>query len=213
MQRLCDDCQGVFKNKQSLHAHQNRTGHQQHDIANNERTNIAIGQEESEEGKLTPNEAISELNENVEDLYGYLNDTADVVEKNNANIANLANKYDALKVSVDSFNNTLNGLSNWSEAQWKNALSVIATVDAANTKKFSKLHICPDCGASLHLHRSNDSVNSDGNILQGKSWHLECPICGYYSINYLYPTWKAEGGTYFPAPKKHDENEQNEIVK
>ena len=78
MQRLCDDCQGVFKNKQSLHAHQNRTGHQQHGIANNERTNIAIGQEESEEGKLTPNEAISELNENVEDLYEYLNDTADV---------------------------------------------------------------------------------------------------------------------------------------
>jgi hypothetical protein len=202
MQRLCDDCQGVFKNKQSLHAHQNRTGHQQHDIANNERTNIAIGQEESEEGKLTPNEAISELNENVEDLYGYLNDTADVVEKNNANIANLANKYDALKVSVDSFNNTLNRLSNWSEAQWKNALGVIATVDATNTKKFSKLHICPDCGAPLHLHRVGEHVNKslgDG-IWSGDSWHLECIQCGYCTTDYKYPNWKEQKNLFNPKP-------------
>jgi len=209
MQRLCDDCQGVFKNKGSLHTHQNRTGHQQHGIANNKDTNIAIGQEESEEGKLTPNKAISELNENVEDLYGYLNDTADVVQKNNANIANLANKYDALKVSVDSFNNTLNRLGNWSEAQWKNALNVIDMVDTSNTKKFNKLHICPDCGGSLHLHRSNDSVNSVGNIAQGRSWHLECPICGYCSINYLYPTWK-EQVTHFTVPEKTEENKQSE---
>ena len=56
MQRLCDDCHGVYKNKASFVAHQNKTGHQQHGIANNKDTNIAIGQEESEEGKLTPAE-------------------------------------------------------------------------------------------------------------------------------------------------------------
>ena len=29
MQRLCDDCHGVYKNKASFEAHQNRTGHRQ----------------------------------------------------------------------------------------------------------------------------------------------------------------------------------------
>ena len=204
MQRLCDDCQGVFKNKGSLHAHQNRTGHKQHDIANKKKTNMAISQGESEDGELTPNEAISELNENVEDLYGYLNDTADVVEKNNANIANLASKYDALKISVDSFNNTLNKLSNWSEAQWKNALGVIATVDATNTKKFSKLHICPDCGAPLHLHRVGEHVNKslgDG-IWSGDSWHLECVQCGYCTTDYKYPKWKEQKNLFNPKPSE-----------
>ena len=206
MQRLCDDCQGVFKNKQSLHAHQNRTGHQQHGIANNEGTSIAAGAGRLEDGEVSLSEALSDTVEDVSLLQESLKHYTE-------HITELFSKYDALKVSVDSFNNTLNRLSNWSEAQWKNALGVIATVDAANTKKFSKLHICPDCGASLHLHRVNDSVKSDGTIGQGRSWHFECLICGYYTINYLYPTWKAEGGTYFPAPKKHDENEQNEIVK
>jgi hypothetical protein len=163
---------------------------------------MAISQGESEDGELTPNEAISELNENVEDLYGYLNDTADVVEKNNANIANLASKYDALKISVDSFNNTLNKLSNWSEAQWKNALGVIATVDATNTKKFSKLHICPDCGAPLHLHRVGEHVNKslgDG-IWSGDSWHLECIQCGYCTTDYKYPNWKEQKNLFNPKP-------------
>ena len=139
-------------------------------------------------------------------MYGYLNDTADVVEKNNANIANLASKYDALKISVDSFNNTLNKLSNWSEAQWKNALGVIATVDATNTKKFSKLHICPDCGAPLHLHRVGEHVNKslgDG-IWSGEEWHLECLVCGYCTTNYIYPKWKEQKNLFNPKPEGKD---------
>ena len=34
MQCLCDACHGVYKNKQSFYAHQNRTGHRQNAEAN-----------------------------------------------------------------------------------------------------------------------------------------------------------------------------------
>jgi len=44
-----------------------------------------------------------------------------------------------------------------------------------------KLHICPDCEHSLHVHRLEDS------------WHLECPVCGFYTVNYKYPKWKEPG--------------------
>ena len=54
----------------------------------------------------------------------------------------------------------------------------------------SKLHVCPDCGASLHLHR-----------LEKDSWHLECLLCGYYSVNCKYPKWKEQSGKH-PIPLK-----------
>ena len=195
MQRLCDDCQGVFKNKQSLHAHQNRTGHQQHGIANNEGTSIAAGAGRLEDGEVSLSEALSDTVEDVSLLQESLKHYTE-------HITELFSKYDALKVSVDSFNNTLNRLSNWSEDQWKNALGVIATVDAANTKKFSKLHICPDCGAPLHLHRVGEHVNKslgDG-IWSGEEWHLECLVCGYCTTNYKYPKWKEQKNLFNPKP-------------
>ena len=197
MQRLCDDCQGVFKNKQSLHAHQNRTGHQQHGIANNEGTNIAAGAGRLEDGEVSLSEVLSDTVEDVSLLEESLKHYTE-------HIAELFSKYDALKVSIDSYNNTLNRLSNWSEAQWKNALGVIATVDAANTKKFSKLHICPDCGAPLHLHRVGEHVNKslgDG-IWSGDSWHLECVQCGYCTTDYKYPKWKEQKNLFNPKPSE-----------
>jgi len=206
MQRLCDDCEGVFKNKQSLNAHQNRTGHKQRNIAKTEDSNIAIEQAERDDGELKPNEAIAELNEDVEDLYKLFNDSAEYVEKNNDNIANLTNRYNTLKLSVDSFTNALNGLSNWSETQWKNALNVIATVDIANSKKLSKLHICPDCGAPLHLHRVGEHINklTGETIWSGDSWHLECIQCGYCTTDYKYPKWKEQKNLFNPQPEEKE---------
>jgi hypothetical protein len=55
-----------------------------------------------------------------------------------------------------------------------------------------KLHVCPDCEHSLHVHR-----------LEG-SWHLECLVCGFYTVNYKYPKWKEPGvklPTYMGGPK------------
>ena len=62
--------------------------------------------------------------------------------------------------------------------------------------KLAKLHICPDCGRPLHLHKVGDFVITTSKametsyITQGNSWHLECLHCGYCSVNYQYPEWK-----------------------
>jgi len=79
-------------------------------------------------------------------------------------------------------------------------------------EKLSKLHICPDCGASLHSHRLEKEVKSgsekyalvqrDEKILLTKKageerWHLECPLCGYCSKDYPGPDWKKTRGDYF----------------
>lgn len=58
-----------------------------------------------------------------------------------------------------------------------------------------KLHICPDCGASLHMHLISDKTGD---------WHLECPLCGYCSENYGSPKWKEPRGKLFttkPRPE------------
>ncbi len=50
--------------------------------------------------------------------------------------------------------------------------------------KLAKLHLCPDCGRSLHMH-----------LLDGGSWHLECVHCGYCSVDYKAPgVERDEGG-------------------
>ncbi len=49
--------------------------------------------------------------------------------------------------------------------------------------KLSKLHVCPDCGNSLHMHLVGEKTGT-GN------WHLECPLCGYCSEDYGAPKWK-----------------------
>jgi len=63
-------------------------------------------------------------------------------------------------------------------------------------KKLGKLHTCPDCGASLHLHRHGEE-----NL-----WHLECVICGYYSLDYKATVWKEKAGRH-PIPVKEPAEE------
>jgi ribosomal protein L37AE/L43A len=52
--------------------------------------------------------------------------------------------------------------------------------------RLARLHICPDCGRSLHMH-----------LLGEGSWHLECVHCGYCTIGYKAPKWKEEHGKLF----------------
>lgn len=65
--------------------------------------------------------------------------------------------------------------------------------------KFRKLHICPDCGASLHMHRFG----------QENTWHLECVQCGYYSPDYKATIWKDKPGKH-PFPVKETGSKQEE---
>ena len=51
----------------------------------------------------------------------------------------------------------------------------------ATQELLRKLHLCPDCGASLHMHHFEHS------------FHLECVECGFYSVDYEMPKWKEPG--------------------
>jgi Zn ribbon nucleic-acid-binding protein len=207
MQRICDDCRGVYKNKQSLNAHQNRTGHRQHEqttlqdlnsvtannvetgslnkLAKTNETKIAIAEHELEPGKSTTNEVLGDIYDDIGTLEELIKHTA-------GHIIELSHKYDDLTAMLNNFDIAIKRLSNSSQLQWENAINAIDSIDAANAKKFDKLHICPDCGAALHLHR----LENQGNI-----WHLECISCGYYSPNYKATVWKDKPGKH-PIPVK-----------
>ena len=76
------------------------------------------------------------------------------------------------------------------QVHWENAIDTIDAMNLANAGKFGKLHICPDCGGALHLHRLEN---------QGSIWHLECVSCVYYSPNYKATVWKDKPGKH-PIP-------------
>jgi Zn ribbon nucleic-acid-binding protein len=206
MQRMCDTCHGVYKNKQSLNAHQNRTGHRQSEqpivqdlnsvTANNTETGglnklavtkdtIALAEQKSEAGKDTTNEVLADIYDDIDILEAYINHQV-------GHIVELKHQYDDLKAMLNNFDMAIKRLSNSSQLQLEYAISAIDLSDASNAKKFGKLHICPDCGEALHLHRFEN---------QGNIWHLECVSCGYYSPNYKATVWKDKPGKN-PIPVK-----------
>jgi Zn ribbon nucleic-acid-binding protein len=207
---MCDTCRGVYKNKQSLNAHQNRTGHRQHEqtivqdlnivTANNTETRdlnklavtngtTAIMEGKSQAGEAITNEVLDEIYNDMDTMEAYINHQV-------GHIVELKHQYDDLKAMLNNFDMAIKRLSNVSQLQWENAISAIDLSDASNAKKFDKLHICPDCGAALHLHRFEN---------QGNIWHLECVSCGYYSQNYKAPVWKDKPGKH-PFPVKETES-------
>jgi len=206
MQRMCGTCHGVYKNKQSLNAHQNRTGHRQSEqtivqdlnsvSANNAETGnlnklaktnktIAIAEDKSQANKAITNEVLTEIYADMDTMEAHINHYV-------GHIVELKHQYDELRTMLNNFDMAINRLSNSSQLQWENAIAAIDLSDASNAKKFGKLHICPDCGAALHLHR----LENQGNI-----WHLECVSCGYYSPNYKATVWKDKPGKH-PVPVK-----------
>lgn len=62
-------------------------------------------------------------------------------------------------------------------ADQKFAVTFAKQVDPLKAKVL-KLHLCPDCGAPLHIHHYE------------KRFHLECLECGFCSSDYEYPKWK-----------------------
>ena len=207
MQRMCDTCHGVYKNKQSLNAHQNRTGHRQHEqstlqdlnsvtannvetgslnkLAKTNETNTAIEEHKPDDGEAITNESLAEIYDDIDTLEAYINHQV-------GHIVELNQKYDDLRAMLNNFDMAIKRMGNSSQLQWENAINAIDSIDTANAKKFGKLHICPDCGAALHLHR----LENQGNI-----WHLECVSCGYYSPNYKATPWKDKPGKH-PIPVK-----------
>lgn len=107
-----------------------------------------------------------------------------LVERCGKNLIELMNRLDAGDLSVKQLGASVDGL-------WDSLMRMGETVSKNAefyNKNHAKLHICPDCGASLHLHR-----------LEGQSWHLECVECGYYSPNYKATVWKKKPGNH-PIP-------------
>lgn len=103
---------------------------------------------ELEDNESAP-ETLADVNESIERLVTVLNVTTDKMLKHDAALAELNNKYDSLKELsskydtirdlVHDFGTSMTKMGNWSEAQWKNALSILTTVNADNDKRFGKL--------------------------------------------------------------------------
>ena len=125
----------------------------------------AIAESKPQASKAITNEVLAEIYDDIDTLEVYLEHQA-------GHIVELKHQYDDLKAMLNNFNMAIERMGHSGQVHWENAINAIDTTDAANAKKFGKLHICPDCGAALHLHR----LENQGNI-----WHLECVSCGYYS--------------------------------
>jgi len=147
----------------------------------------------ADDGEVTLSDVSGEVElheENIEEINNKL-------VKNDGNIGKLtqdvdkrfvATNIETSKLANDLFlrNDDVKQMRKWFNQTIEDCKKIIGDYE----KKLGKLHVCPDCGASLHLHR-----------LENSTWHLECVQCGYYSANYKATVWKEKAGRH-PIPVK-----------
>lgn len=155
----------------------------------------------------------------TEELLGNVATLNEEVDKYDEKLTDLTKRFDVLQQDVDrriieahgdisdvdtkayNLKDKCEGLEKW----MNRIIEEFKTIMAGYDGKLLKLHICPECGKSLHVHkiREPSSKTMEGKLIEDKgAWHLECIHCGFYTTNYQYPKWKEAGVDIFNPPKK-----------
>jgi Zn ribbon nucleic-acid-binding protein len=121
-------------------------------------------------------EGLEQITEQMEELAGRVNE---LTERENQRVDQPGSN-SALVEKLNNLERAFVSLSGNYEADQKFAVTFAKQVDPLKAKVL-KLHLCPDCGAPLHIH----------HFVEGR-FHLECVECGFCSKDYEYPGWKEE---------------------
>lgn len=165
----CELCGQEFKTTQGLRGHKTFVHHQ-------------TGSSKLPAATLATEQQLNELSSRLEEAEGLAQYANEQVEQISEKVKEFSEQLKELQSSGGAATEQRKVVELQEQV---NAFAQGFAEDVRQIKEETKLrvtglHLCPDCGAALHMHH------------QDNSFHLECVNCGFCSQDYDYPEWKEQ---------------------